>query len=294
MRRAIAVLCCASLALVPSTALAKKHKKTALGPVFGVSATGNVGSGGSSSTATAMCPPGVRVIGGGFFTPPRSTDGEALVYESYRSSRQGWTSSAVPVGGNPITVVSYGYCRRTNKKIADVIAGGSVPPGGVGSAAARCPAGTRLVAGGFQSSVAGSGGGAATPATSMATSRSTWTLVSVSGGTETSSITVHAYCMHRVTAPVFVASQRHLTLPIFVSLTVQSPRCPVAKKPKRKGKRKPMRQLSAGGFSNAPTPSAPLVRIFNSARTPPGWTVAAQNTSGPDAETTLTSQGICL
>jgi hypothetical protein len=293
MRRAL-ILCCATLAVLPATAVAKKSKKP-LGPAFGVTATGNVASGiGSSSTATALCPPRTRVIGGGFFTPPRSpAGGDPAVFESYRSSRQGWTSSAQPLGGMPIILWSYGYCRRTNLSISDVSAGATVPPGGTGTAAATCPRGRRLVSGGFQSSTGGSGGSAALPVTDMATAPSTWTVLSTSASPATMNVTVHAYCMRGVRPPVLVSSTASSVLSPFLMLSASSPGCPVPKKAKRKGKKKPRRQLSAGGFSVTSTPS--YFRVFNSAKTQRLWTVAAQNASDSNtAATSLTSQGVCL
>ena len=97
--RVAVTLACVALAFAlgasPSAAKKKGKKKPPFGPVVTVSAQGNVAdTAGSSSIATATCPPGTSVVGGGFsVAAPTSSDG-LLVDRSMRASPQSWTVRA--------------------------------------------------------------------------------------------------------------------------------------------------------------------------------------------------------
>jgi hypothetical protein len=298
----VALLAAAALVLFPASALAKKkHKKPkALGPVVTVTATGNTvsGSTGAVSTAVATCPSGTVVIGGGFSAPLLSSTSQIGVVDSYRTAPGSWTVSAVELGGSG-AVTADAYCRRTTKSITDVAATGTVPGGTAtsGSAAATCPAGTQLVAGGFQSSRGPTPAALALPLTNMA-SGSTWTLVSVNNATTAQTITAHAYCLAGIRAPTLVSSQTSATLAQFQTVQATSPSCPIPKKGKKskkgKKKKKPGQLLSAGGFSTPAPTSMPFPLFVNSSAGASGWVATAINASGPSGSISVTSQGICV
>jgi hypothetical protein len=280
---------------LPAGATAKKHKKAkGLGPVVTVTATGNSVSGsGSVSTAVATCPSGTVVFGGGFSAPLLSGSTAIAVFESYRSAPGSWTASALRLGGSG-AAASVAYCRRSSRPIADVTATGAVPSGTAktGSATATCPSGTRLVAGGFQSSRGPGTAALAVPWTNMA-SGSSWSLVSANNSSGAQTITAHAYCLAGIRAPTVVSSQRLSSVAQYQTLTATTPVCPAPKK-KGKKKKKPRQRLSAGGFST-PIPAASPLAVFDSSmEASSAWAATASNASGPTGSISITSQGICV
>jgi hypothetical protein len=119
-------------------------------PFMGVTRTGE---------ATARCPAGTRVIGGGFGNPTvrvtgdYENDNRILPYISRKAGPRSWTVEAANFGGADGTLVAYAYCQdvpslRTKRTTATFTA----PPDEVrqGSTVARCPRGQRVVSGGFK------------------------------------------------------------------------------------------------------------------------------------------------
>jgi hypothetical protein len=284
------------MAFTPIPAQAKKSQRKPLGPVVTVSATGNlVASEGQVSTATATCPAGKTMIGGGFSAPlAAGSAGHGLaVFETYRSGRQTWTVSAVATGDAPAAAVrSFGYCRTAHRLVTDQSAVG-VMPGRLrssASATATCPRHTSLISGGFQSNRDPGTTRVALPVTNLAGGKSSWTVTGVNNGTMFSRIvTAHAYCMARIRGPMRVSRSTRPTLTQFGTGMLPSPACP------KKG-RKPRRLLSAGGFSTpatvSPNPAVVLTESFSAGRS--GWLLRFTNVTGPSSAVPVTSQAICL
>ena len=293
----------ALLLLAPASALAKKkHKKpTKLGPVTTVTAAGpEVNGTGSVSTAVASCPPGTVVTGGGFSIPDRYSPQTTAVIESYRSGPGTWTVSALTSGPELGGVTAYGYCRSSTRPITDA-ATSQILPGGLGqttSTSSSCPAGSRLVAGGFQGSHTPATRSVALPQASLSTSGSTWTVVSLNNASPSQTVTTHAYCLAGIRPPAIVTSQSGSTLGQDQKLSATTPSCPVAKKKgktkAKKRKKKPAQLLSAGGFSTPTRSSSPFVLFIESLADSSGWKNTADNVTNDTGAFSVTSQGICV
>jgi len=138
-------------------------------------------------SSTATCPSGQHVLFGGFkngFSMRRTANNRWTVYGS--------NSAAPPYGSAPISLSSYVYCGYgpiPSKATSTVEIRYRPGRGWSGSATARCPAGTVVVAGGF----------ATTPHTSITVTdlervaSDLWRVSGGSGGV-TTSLTSIAYC----------------------------------------------------------------------------------------------------
>jgi hypothetical protein len=235
----------------------------------------------------------MKVIGGGW-TISRGDPFDIAVVSSERSTPEAWIATAVSASTNPGAVSAFGYCRRSSRPIFDVAQTGTVPGGlgQTGSASATCPTGTRLVAGGFDSSVA-PGAKAAFPQTNMSTAPSTWSVISINNGSPAETIVSHAYCLGGIRAATLVSAQTSAALAQDQAETVTSPSCPVPKKKKGK-KRKPRKLLSAGGFST-PTPTGePIGLLSTSSAGPSGWVATLFNATNTAGTISVTTQGVCV
>lgn len=121
----------------------KSHPKN---PVINVAASSDwpVTGMGAVATATAVCPAGTRLVGGGWL------DGYSIVFESRRVGTNAWrvsTQNRIDISSG---VLSYAFCRKGAPKTI-AVAKTSIAAGvGAGtSAVARCPDGRKAVAGGF-------------------------------------------------------------------------------------------------------------------------------------------------
>lgn len=296
MKRVLLLSACLILVLTTAPALAKeRHRKpNRLGPVVTVTANGDLVSGaGSVSTAVANCPAGTRVFGGGFSLAqgdPQTT----AVFESYRSAPGSWTVSVLTSGPDSGAAAAYGYCRRSANEVTEVTASSPVAVGlgQPGSASASCPAGTRLVAGGFQSTFTPGTRFVSLPQTSMSSSTSTWSVASLNNGAHPQTLSAHAYCLLGIRAPTIVSAETSATLSQNQTLTATSPECPLPQN--RNGKRKRRQLLSAGGFSTPARTTEPFVLFTSSLADPSGWTATADNVTPTPGTFSVTGQGICV
>jgi hypothetical protein len=297
MRRAILLVGCLLLVL-PTPALAKKkHKKPVkLGPVVTATATGNtVSATGAISTATATCPAGKQAVGGGF-SAPLTTTNTLFVTSSFRSAPNAWTVAAINSKGTG-AATAFVYCRKAGVPVMDVTATGTVPggEGQVGDARASCPAGTRLISGGFQTDKGSGTGEFAVPTHDMAVNAPpSWLVQAVDNAGGARTLTVHGYCMAKIPAPTYVTNFATPTLAMGATGTLSSPPCPAAKKKKKgkKGKKSPPKLLSAGGFAGQPT--VPIEVFSDSHIDSTTWLNSGKNVTGPTGTIHLTSQGICF
>ena len=259
-----------------------------------VTATGNTtGATVNRSVAIATCPTGMKVIGGGFQIS-RGDPFEIAVVSSERSTPEAWIASALSSSTNPGAVTAFGYCRRSSRPIFDVAQTGTVPGGlgQTGSASATCPTGTRLVAGGFESSVA-PGAKGAFPQTNMSTAPSTWSVISINNGDPAETIVSHAYCLAGIRGPTLVSAQTSGVLAQDQAETVTTPSCPVPRKKKGK-KKKPRKLLSAGGFSTPAPTGEPIGVLSNSSAGSTGWVATLINATNTTGSLSVTSQGVCV
>ena len=111
---------------------------------------------GQTKTVTARCPQGQFLVSGGFQRTNFRGDGGNYVTESRAAGPRAWTvtgsafTSYGPPGQGELTAIA--YCARMKRARLTEVVSSPVPVGGQGSASATtaaCPAGNRLVAGGF-------------------------------------------------------------------------------------------------------------------------------------------------
>jgi hypothetical protein len=112
---------------------------------------------GQTKTAQATCPGRRRLFGGGFQRTDFTSEGGNYVTVSRAISPRTWqvTGRAFGSFGGKLTAIA--YCRRSRKPlVTEVSASTVVAPGSYGTATTPpCPAGRRLVFGGFSSEPAG-------------------------------------------------------------------------------------------------------------------------------------------
>jgi hypothetical protein len=109
---------------------------------------------GQTKTVTARCPSGQYLVSGGFQRTDFRSDGGDYITESRAAGKKAWTVSghAYGIGSGELTAIA--YCARMRKPTLTEVASSPVPVGAGSSASATtpaCPAGRRLVSGGFSS-----------------------------------------------------------------------------------------------------------------------------------------------
>ncbi|MGZ5357559.1 MAG: hypothetical protein ACXWF9_01065 [Solirubrobacterales bacterium] len=303
MKRAMLIAPCLCLALSASPALAKKKgKKAPFGPVVTVTALGNSVATPGASSATATCPKGTKAVGGGFAGQFNSTN-QMAIEQSYRSSDRSWNAVAHVLEGTS-AVTAYAYCRKTKKAIEDVAATGTTAgvPLGPGTATASCPAGTRVIGGGFQATRGPAPQNVTTTETSIPSGNG-WTVRAINNVGPSQTLTAHAYCVAGI-KPKIVSATISQDVPQEASVTTSSAACPKPKAKKKGGagksakgggKKKQIRKRLSGGGFETPVGANPGVvpLVWESRIAGPLWqaSAAAQNDPGV---LPVTSVGICL
>jgi hypothetical protein len=304
VKRLLLVLGCLLFVLPAAPALAKKkHKKPkGLGPVVTVTATGALAtSPGAASSASAICPPGLQAVGGGYSAPFTST-AALVVTESYRSAPNSWRASATVVSGAG-AATAYAYCRRKALPITDVPATGMLAsgPGQSKLVEADCATGAVAISGGFQmtsgplpahlpipeESIGGGPVPGGTPPVGY------WDVVAQNSNTGEQTITAHVYCATGTKVPAFKQDQGSATVPLFGGLT-QTSVCPAAPKAK-KGKKRPKPLLSAGAFYSPFAPGSAVLPVHTESRiVGNGFIDTAVNGGAGSGTLTVQSQAICF
>ena len=112
---------------------------------------------GQTKTIQATCPGRRHLFGGGFQRTDFITGGGNYVTESRAISSQTWQVSGSAFGsfGGELTAIA--YCRRSKQPLLTEVSAPTVVPHGMYGTATTppCPAGRRLVSGGFSSSPPG-------------------------------------------------------------------------------------------------------------------------------------------
>jgi hypothetical protein len=305
VKRSLLIALCLLVALPVAPALAKKkHKKkpVKLGPVVTVTATGNTAAArGQASTATATCPGGKQVVGGGF-SAPLAEGAAVVVHSSYRSSASAWTVEGLNENGSG-AVTAYAYCRNASPPVSDVSTSATLSATGeTKTLTPACPSGTSLIGGGFQSTTPGDA--VVFPQQNIALSPQTWTVTGVENQDGAITLTAHAYCLPKIRAPALVAGTGSGSGGGFAGASATTvPSCPAPKKPKKgkkgkkKRKKKPAQLLSAGGFAASPInglTTAPVMVFGESRVEGSSWLSSAVNAVESPGSFTLTSQGFCV
>src|SRR3954469_1513191 len=127
-----------------------------LGPVSSPHSTVFVGPG-QTRTATATCPPGNRLLAGGFQRTNFVTRGGNYVTESRAASDRSWQVSGSAFGnfGGELTAIA--YCLRSRTSLVSEVSSDSELPVEESAPATTpaCPSGSQMIGGGFTTAPSG-------------------------------------------------------------------------------------------------------------------------------------------
>src|SRR3954466_84834 len=107
---------------------------------------------GQTKTVTAHCPKGQSLVSGGFQRTDFRSDGGDYVTESHAVGTNAWVVSGHAYGTGSGELTSIAYCARMKRPIITEVASSPAPVAANGSASTTtptCPAGKKLIAGGF-------------------------------------------------------------------------------------------------------------------------------------------------
>ena len=148
---------------------------------------------GHTGAATATCPAGTVVVGGGFNTRafPHFEDVKGMERVTART----WRVTILNITGGGTTIMAIAYCAHGAVPIMRAHAL-KIPSGGGGTVRARCPAGTQLLFGGEVASAPGVGVKVAHvfPFNFSAESKTRWAVAAGNGGGAAGTLTALAYC----------------------------------------------------------------------------------------------------
>lgn len=237
-------------------------------------------------TATATCPKGTTVVGGGYTTgvdPPGSLSDIHIVTESRRAGKTAWIVGAFRIDGGAVgpslPVTAEAYCRKNAGKISEAsdTKAAATSTSFLGGAAG-CPLGRAAVGGGFK---------VVPPSTTslsflLLESRPIgsvgWSTQGLGATPGPNSVTAYAYCRKgstKVATRTVSAALPSTSGPI---VTASTPKCPAKLFP------------FAGGFQGPPFFSgAPLPGVIESRRSGGAWTVSAVNFSANPGSISLHS-----
>ena len=272
---AVAIVVALALSATPASG-AKGATKLRTG-----TATANVSSAFGVASATAVCPKGTKVLGGGYTTSVPAVGSHWLnVYESQRSGGRGWSVSAAEAFGGSDTLTAYAYCAPLNVKIRARSEQAAIPAtAGSGTVVqALCPKGNIALSGGFSTEPA-TASDSSLISRSVGAARSRWVVDATRlAGAAARSVFAHAYC-----APKAKLATRFedaaVAGPLGSTHTAVSPGCP-----KGTG-------LTGGGFATS-TPVGGLLNsalVYETKRAGSGWTSSATPSSAATSITLVTN-----
>src|SRR3954452_2673757 len=107
---------------------------------------------GQTKTVTARCPKGQSLVSGGFQRTDFRSDGGDYVTESHAVGTNAWVVSGHAYGTGSGELTAIAYCARMKRPIITEVASSPAPVAANGAATTTtpaCPAGKKLIAGGF-------------------------------------------------------------------------------------------------------------------------------------------------
>jgi hypothetical protein len=278
----VAVAALAVLA-APAGAAKKRPKEPKL---TAVTATSSATGFPNVATATATCPAGTKAVAGGYTASVPQGSGVGShwlnVYESQRVGQNAWRASGVEDFADPATdaLLVTAYCQKFGK--VSVRSASTPLPDAGGQAAttqAACPAGKKLISGGFATRPEDMFGGNIITRSS-ALSKAAWQVGTTTlSGLQHGSTTAFAYC-----AKIAKLKLRSTTVAVPAGspkVATFSPRCP--KNTKARG----------GGFEALPgsVPQTGML-LYDTHREGQTWSTAAIP-GGPTVSGSLTAQVLC-
>ena len=148
---------------------------------------------GQSGAATATCPAGTVVVGGGFNTRafPHFEDVKGMERRTART----WRVTILNITGGGTSITAIAYCGHGAVPVMRAHAI-RIASGGGGTVRARCPAGTQLLFGGEVSAAPGVAVKLAHvfPFRFSAESKTSWAVAAGNGGGTAGTLTALAYC----------------------------------------------------------------------------------------------------
>jgi hypothetical protein len=148
---------------------------------------------GSPATVSVSCPRGSVPISGGYrFANGSSASGSAVLS---RRVQGGWEVTGYNGGPGPSTLTAFVYCQRNGTPLEGVSSKQTLQAFSTGSAETPCPAGTRVVSGGFNGhlKVVSSTLRVALPFASRRAGNA-WRVNAASFNSPTAVLTTFAYC----------------------------------------------------------------------------------------------------
>ncbi len=238
------------------------------------------------ATATATCPKGRKAISGGYTTSAPSIPNHWLnVYESQRVGQNAWRVSGVQYFPAPATdtLAAHVYCDTLRGKIATSSA--AVPLTatlhGTTSVLALCPAGTKMLSGGFATPAANAMD-ASYVSRSAPAGASGWVVDATNlSGTAARNVTGLANCLKLAKAKQ-ISEEVAVLGPANTTRSVRTPACPKNT------------IVRGGGFATS-TPVSGLqatALVYESRRVGATW-VSSASASGNSTSSTLVSTALC-
>jgi len=162
-----------------------------------------VGTPAAAAVARPTCPAGSRAVSGGFAAPGFAAAGpDVVTLTSRRVGVRTWRVEALSLQrgeGAPRgrgALVGFAYCLADPPRIAAVSASREVAPGELERVVARCPQGTKAIAGGFDGDVRPRApvSAAGAVASRRLSQGSGWSIKGTGIAGSTATLTVYAYC----------------------------------------------------------------------------------------------------
>jgi hypothetical protein len=151
-------------------------------------------------TATAVCPPGTKVISGGFAGSPIDLVGTTPVLyisESRRATKRSWEVSAFSNGNENGELSAFAYCAKGKKlkaRSATDVVSSDIPNSETAEILVRCKRNQRVISGGF-GSPDDEGDNTPRVLTSKKQGKRGWSVTAIVGGLGlTVEVTAYAYC----------------------------------------------------------------------------------------------------
>ena len=157
-----------------------------------------------SKVVTAKCKRGTKAVAGGFDSSlPDPPPGEAIIpYKSVADKGRKWSSGGYNYA-DPGDLTSFAYCRdqkvKSRSNETTLSGAGPAPYGETDTLTARCPKGTRVASGGFDSPkpYAGADAPAIFPFESMKTGKRKWRVSATNLGSAPGELVAQVNCHDR-------------------------------------------------------------------------------------------------